>query len=264
MSIIKIIMSIIVIAALFIACSDNSTEPETKTDPTEGLVKIGAANAAGTKVDVFCDRSPQVGYIKIYIMLSDSAANNLIENADVSIKPMMDMGHMKHSAPFENPGSETVDGLFVGAVNFIMAGTWQLFVSFELGDSATNGEIEITFDVAANNLIKSVVGADSMKYFVTLLQPLEPKVGMNDFIITVHYRESMMSFPAITDALVEIEPSMPSMGHGSPNNVNPMHETRGHYIGKVNFTMTGDWLIDVSVSRNNAPLLKTAFDINVP
>lgn len=47
---------------------------------------------------------------------------------------------------------------------------------------------------------------------------------------------------------------MPSMGHGSPNNVNPVHIEKGHYRGKVNFTMTGEWQIKLKVFKNGVLL----------
>lgn len=72
----------------------------------------------------------------------------------------------------------------------------------------------------------------------------------------------MMSFPAITDYEVEINPEMPSMGHGSPNNVNPVHTAKGHYTGKVNFTMTGLWRVHIKLKKNGSVISESAyFDI---
>ena len=73
---------------------------------------------------------------------------------------------------------------------------------------------------------------------------------MNDFEIVLHKKVSMMDFPAIENYTIEIVPEMPSMGHGSPNNVNPIHLANGHYIGKVNFTMTGLWKIKLKLYKN--------------
>lgn len=42
------------------------------------------------------------------------------------------------------------------------------------------------------------------------------------------------------------------MGHGSPNNVNPTNSGKGHYKGKVNFTMAGDWRINLDIYKNGA------------
>ena len=47
----------------------------------------------------------------------------------------------------------------------------------------------------------------------------------------------MMSWPADSSLSVTITPEMPSMGHGSPNNINPVHVGKGHYKGKVNLIL---------------------------
>jgi hypothetical protein len=47
---------------------------------------------------------------------------------------------------------------------------------------------------------------------------------------------------------------MPSMGHGSPNNVNPVHTSNGHYLGKVNFTMSGFWRVHLTIKKNGVLL----------
>jgi hypothetical protein len=60
-----------------------------------------------------------------------------------------------------------------------------------------------------------------------------------------------MSFPPDSSYSCHIYPWMPSMGHGSPNNVDPVHITQGHYNGDVNFTMTGDWQIKVYLTKNS-------------
>jgi hypothetical protein len=63
--------------------------------------------------------------------------------------------------------------------------------------------------------------------------------------------------------LIEMIPDMPSMGHGSPNNENPVHTAIGHYKGKINFTMTGEWRITCNVKRANATLLTAVFYITL-
>jgi hypothetical protein len=73
---------------------------------------------------------------------------------------------------------------------------------------------------------------------------------------------SMMSFPPATDLTIEIDPQMPSMGHGSPNNVNPVHTANGHYLGSVNFNMTGAWRIYLVIKKGSRTISNKAyFDI---
>ena len=100
-------------------------------------------------------------------------------------------------------------------------------------------------------------------YFISLAAPQQPIVGKQILDITVHTRENMMSFPPVTDLTIEMEPSMPAMGHGSPDNEQPIHQRDGHYMGKVDFIMTGDWCLDVRLKDGDELLAETHFDIIV-
>jgi hypothetical protein len=75
----------------------------------------------------------------------------------------------------------------------------------------------------------------------------------------------MMNFPADTAMKVAFEPTMPSMGHGSPNNVQPSHVGKGHFSGKANFTMTGDWNLAMRISDSTgaAQSSNKSFDLLV-
>jgi hypothetical protein len=65
----------------------------------------------------------------------------------------------------------------------------------------------------------------------------------------------MMDWPYEPYLAVEIEPEMPSMNHGSPNNVNPTHIGDGHYKGVVNFTMTGWWRVNMKIKDGEGNIL---------
>jgi hypothetical protein len=73
---------------------------------------------------------------------------------------------------------------------------------------------------------------------VALVEPSAPKIGINHFELAVYKKATMMSYPADSSMTILFTPEMPTMNHGSPNNVNPTHTRIGHYNGKANFTMT--------------------------
>ena len=66
----------------------------------------------------------------------------------------------------------------------------------------------------------------------------------------------MMDWPYEPYLTVEIDPQMPSMNHGSPNNVNPTHIGDGHYKGVTNFTMTGWWRINMVIKDGEGNVIK--------
>jgi hypothetical protein len=256
----KLYLPIILSAAFLLnAC----TKEENQTiDPTAQLVKLteGYATGAATKVLVFTETSViNTGYTRFYLQLKDSASGADVTQAQVMLMPMMDMGTMKHSAPVENPASEkATDGLFQAASVFIMSsmgGSWTMTFTLKRPESGKQGSLTIPVTVTepAKATMKSFTAADNgQKYFVALIEPSQPKIGINDFEIGVYRKATMMSFPADSTLNFTIEPEMPTMGHGSPNNVNPTHARLGHFKGKVNFTMTGFWRVHLDALHGTA------------
>lgn len=236
------------------SCKKETVSPE---DPTAGLSKQaeGYAIGAAAKVQLYTKESTlQTGYTRFYISLTDSATGSRITDAHIHLMPMMDMGMMQHSAPYENPASEeAVDQLFPCSATFIMpsmAGSWTLKVMVHNHSNGKEGEITIPLTVVepAKSKMKSFTAThDGAKYFIALIAPSSPKIGMNEFEFAVYKKASMMSFPADSSLSFTVTPEMPTMGHGSPNNVNPVHIGNGHYKGTVNFTMTGLWRLNLGI-----------------
>lgn len=244
-------------------------ENAAEVDPTIGLTKQaeGYAIGAAAKVVIYTRQTAiHAGYTKFYVALYDSVSGARIEDAHVELTPMMNMGMMQHSAPYENPESaKAVNHLFPCSVVFIMssmAGSWTVDVNIHNHLTGKEGAITIPFTVAepTKSTMQSFTAAhDGGKYFVTLIEPSSPKVGINDMEIAIYKKVSMMSFLADSSLSVVLTPEMPTMGHGSPNNVNPIHMGNGHYKGKVNFTMTGLWKLNMDYMAGTAVADTTQF-----
>lgn len=263
---IKLLTSIILILTAFASCTKDDQDPS----PLDGLTKLteGYASGASTKVEIWGTQNFFAGYNNLTVVLYDSLdLTKKITDASITFYPEMTMTSYVHSAPFENPEEKAVNGVFPGVVMFNMPtaadGTWKLKVTVENHSNNKTGmaQFSVTVDNPANPVMKSFTTfmPDSNKIFVSLLQPLSPKVGINDIEFTVHRKATMMSFPADDSYTLEITPEMPTMGHGSPNNVNPVSAGKGHYKGKVNFTMTGEWKINVAVKKNGSLVYNTLF-----
>ena len=85
------------------------------------------------------------------------------------------------------------------------------------------------------------------------------QVGLNDLDILISRQAAMMDFPAVEGLTVEFAPEMPSMGHGSPNNISPVSAGSGHYKGKVNYTMTGDWRLHFRLKKKDVVIVEDAY-----
>jgi hypothetical protein len=263
---------LLMIAALTFSCNK-------LTDPVQNqmqYLKITevVSSSSSFNVGFYATDSLYVGFNKVYFKVTDKSTGLAVSQAVLALHPLMNMGTSSHACPFENPESVlNTDGFFEGAVLFSMIGTnsWSLGV-----DISANGKSETALfpieKVIITNPVKKIVVIDSLstgpgtwtitKYPMSLIDPGKWKVGNNPFEITVHTMASMMSFPAATDLTIEIDPQMPSMGHGSPNNVNPVHTANGHYLGSVNFTMTGAWRIYMVIKKGTRVISNKAyFDI---
>lgn len=262
---------VFLISILIVSCNNNDPVIEN----TVKYMKIGEVAASSFNVGFYATDSLFVGYNKVYFKITDKNTGAAVSHATLVLHPLMDMGTSSHACPIENPADTlTSDGYFKGAVLFSMTGTnsWSLKV-----DVTANGKSEtVSFPidkVKSTNPVKKIVVIDSLstgagtwtitKYPVSLVEPSVWKVGNNPFEITVHTMASMMSFPCCNDLTVEITPEMPSMGHGSPNNVNPVSKGNGHYSGIVNFTMSGAWRINMVFKKGDRVIGKNAyFDID--
>jgi len=234
------------------------------TPDTTNYTKVTEAVSSGSSFNVgfYATDSLFVGYNKVYIKITDKTSGQAINQATLVLHPLMDMVTMKHACPAENPGSApNADGYYEGVIIFSMPGTNSWSVS---ADVTANGKTEtVNFaipKVIATDPVQKIVVMDTVitggvlkvtKYPISIVKPKAWKVGMNTFEITINCMQSMMAFPSCSDFTVEITPEMPSMGHGSPNNVNPVHVSNGHYVGSVNFTMTGAWRINMLLQKSD-------------
>lgn len=263
---------IYLIITSFIFTLTRCAEDEVKVDPTEGLVKLsdGYALGAAARLELWGSENYFVGFNKITAVLYDSLSNQRITDAHILFSPEMSMmGGMKHACPVENPEEESVNEGFPGAVEFIMPtsdmGSWKLKVI--VNNHLYNKSGSANFDIVVNNpttaKVKSFVTEANEKIFIGYYFPDKMKVGVNTFEVTAYQMVSAYEFTPVENFTISLTPEMPSMGHGSPNNVDPVYSSGGHYKGKVNFTMTGDWRLNLLVSRNGSAMKELYFDVTL-
>lgn len=250
------ILGIALMSTIFMSCSSDDEQDGPIEEPATNdliLINSGYTDSGSMLVNVYSNDSLFAQYTKIFVEVKDSASNNILTNAAVSIKPMMDMGMTEHTAPRENPTSNTaVDGMFEGAVVFTMPGEtgWRLEITvYDIAnDFEETAFIPVSVRQPAETRTRVITPLDdSDALVISYVLPQNPKVGVNDFEITIHEALKDHTYGPVENYSVEIEPEMPSMGHGSPNNVHPSSVGNGHYTGKVNFTMTGLWRIHLDI-----------------
>jgi hypothetical protein len=269
----KIYLFIIALTAITISSCQKDDNVEIE-DPKSLLLKISETYAIGSaaKVELWSNTALSTGHQNLFIALYDSVTNKSISTATVQIMPMMEMNmngmKMNHSAPMESPESITaINTLFPCSAVFTMPsngtdGIWRMKIMVKKEGQSKFGLADMPIPVKQSNpeRVKNITAADGTKLTIAYIFPLKPKVGVNDFEISIHRKQDMMTFPADDSYTIVMTPEMPSMGHGSPNNINPLHIKNGHYKGKVNFTMTGDWRINLVLNKDGKTS-STFFDL---
>ncbi|TYR31702.1 hypothetical protein FXV77_20890 [Sphingobacterium phlebotomi] len=239
-------------------CGNNTqNQQENKTIDTTGtpvdmnaLTKIADTTLSDMKVSVFAQDSLTSKNETIYMQVTNLEGNP-VADADVDYDVIMDMGMMSHGGLYY-PLVDLGNGVYKAEVVFIMANMddmgkgWMLNAVLDKKDS-----LSFLLPVSEAKYARTIpVGTkDDGRVFVSLLLPNEVKAGSQPVDFTLHKMEHNV-FPALDNYTIEVEPIMPDMGHGSPNNEAATGKGNGRYKGTVNFTMKGSWTMKVSLFKN--------------
>jgi hypothetical protein len=231
-------------------------EPSTPSVPAHVLIGTSTTTQNET-VRLYADDSLSAGYTRLYAEVED-ATGAIMDDATVEFAPLMDMGMMQHSCPIIQPTYNASTERHEGVVIFQMSsmgGTWTIDVNVN-GNPAN-----FALNVAEpdTKVVGVYTGDDTEKYIVSVVRPENWVVGNNDLDIYIHKKATMMSFPAVTDLDIVLDPEMVSMGHGSTGNISPTHVANGLYSGIVNLNMSGDWRLHMELSRNSTLVHSDAF-----
>jgi len=238
-------------------------------DHDTALNTLGEAAVSDYHLQLLSHGTLHTGYNHLMIHLVDPSGQTVTQ-AEIMIQPLMHMPEMTHAAPVEQPGAQAhPDGFFDGVVGFVMPsgpdlGDWEIGVTFHEPAGGVGGEASFPVQVAPSGLSGSFVATDDeSKVFLMVASPQEPGIGLQPIEILAAEKESAMAWPPVDDLTLEIVPEMPSMGHGSPDNENPVASGNGHYQGQVNFTMAGPWTVTVKVSRGGAEIGQVVFEYEI-
>lgn len=261
----KVFILPILSLSLFFSCNkeeEKTTENEgTNTSSAYQLIKKDTTDTDHI-IKLFAKTSTlDMGYHPLYMKIKNLGGEEL-STLSPSLLPMMDMGTMKHSSPVVQPTYNSEINMYEGAAIFTMASTmgeWELKTIVE--EDTTDLELNVLESQAGFKHVGSYNGMDGEKYIVSLVRPNDWKVGINDVEIMVHKKENMMSFPAVEGLTIYMDPQMTSMGHGSPHNISPVDVGNGVYAGKVNYTMTGDWRLNLDLIKEGDTIVNANIDI---
>jgi hypothetical protein len=243
---------------LFFSCKKDDSGPDT-FDELDGLLKVTELDATDYAVEIFSSNGQfLLGHNYVFMRFREKASGNYLTEVEANWLPMMRMTMHSHSAPYSSiekiPGKTA---LFGGEIVFQMPGndseSWDLKVMFKVDDNTYSAQSDILVANSPNRRLITFTGTDSARYIMAMGAPVSPKVAMNDLVIGIYKRESMMLFPKVEGFRVVFDPRMPDMGnHSSPNNQQPVfNSATGYYQGKIALTMTGYWRINLMLFNDS-------------
>lgn len=255
----KYFILLFISAIAFYSC--NKENPLAPVSVPQIYSKMFNVESGNTKFEIWSATGSNLLYgyndigFKVYV--------NGTEKTDgfVKYKPVMFhfVGQTGHSSPT--------------STNFYYNNTYKLFTGYVCFNMISDSSSQWTgyYNYHNQNYVDSIpftvlpsstqmLGWDDIQggntYFLTLLKPYSPKLGLNDFECLLHRDIGNNEYAEVDSAQMIIKPWMPAHGHGSSNNVNPVWQGAGRYKGKANFTMLGNWLVYDTIRINNVLITK--------
>ena len=259
----KYILPILFITLFTTACSTDDETPE-NINETEGLIKIQDIVNDDQTIELYSQTgSFKTGYNNVSIRIKNNSDQTYFEDASMSWIPMMQMPTMQHSCP-HSAISKVSDKktLYTGSVIYQMTGEggsgWSLTVNYTVNNVDYSVKETISVSQADKQNVTSFMGLDEKRYIVALIEPLEPIIGINDMMVGLYQMENMMSFPAVENYKIMLDPRMPGMGnHSSPNNTDLSYDNADTmYHGNLSLTMTGYWVLNLKLLNASEDILK--------
>lgn len=270
MKYLKISMLVALIAIFMISCSNDDNITPNNINEIENLQLIKSFSKDGYTLELFNKTGMlQVGYNKLTLRLKD-ADGKYVQNATIDWMPMMtmNMGGMthQHSSPYSEiskvSGKQT---LYQGYIVFIMASDepnnyWDLHINLSV--DGQNISIEDKVNVIStesqyNKVYTSGMGTDDENYMLALVEPENPIIGTNDIVVALFKKGDNHDFPIVNNYKIKVDPRMPGMGnHSAPGNVDMTQGNDGFYHGKVGFSMSGYWKINLILEDGSGTVIK--------
>jgi hypothetical protein len=244
-------------AFLLISCSDDGPIVQGNGNNQDTYVRVATAQNGNLKFELWnaSGDSMMTGYNKIGFKVFE---NDIPKNSGyVRFFPKMYHlgGSNMHGTPVQTQYDYNAElGMFTGYIIMLMPGDstsiWYGFYNYNDQQYVDS----VIFDVGWNQLARFKIFVDlsaGLSYLLTLLAPLEPVQGMNDFKVILHESYDFISFSQLETANMYCKVWQDSLNHVSSGNINPSYIEGGIYSGKVLFDMPGRWKVSDSIYYNN-------------
>lgn len=219
------------------------------------------------------------GYNELHLKIINTKTNQDVNTSEVTFLPIMsNTDGSKTSCPHlynlpYDAANKYYTGYSVFTSESTTANSWKLYVSFTADNQqyAISGDIIVEKQSNKNLNMTAFTAKDNEQYVIALVAPQKPTVSENKLTAGIYkYNKpttpagtfpdpSQYSYSEVSDYTLKLDPRMPepSMGnHSSPNNQDLTQQNDGLYHGVVNYTMTGNWTLNLIMMNQNGLILK--------
>lgn len=109
--------------------------------------------------------------------------------------------------------------------------------------------------------LSSLSEEEASQYKIKLLTPSSTsglEKGEQDVVVLLYNDQTG---EPVTDATMSVAAHMPSMGHGTSGEEDPVHKNDGQYQGMTTWSMKGSWKLNIDAQLASGDVL--AYDIHV-
>jgi len=262
---------LLIIIAILYSCKSVINEPVINT--LEGLTKLkeGYALGASAKVELWGKKNFFVGYNKLTVVVYDSLnLKQKILSAHINFIPVVTAvsGTLTsaQASPVEDPDETSVNGVFPGAIAFIKASdindSWKLGI--HVHNHKYDKEGEAIFDITVDDLTPSLVNtfasinADKTKFELTLVKATV-NGSINNIEFLLNKNLSLLEWTIDDNYTVEFDPEMVDMFYAAHTSISTKNIGNGHYTGSFDFSMVGEWKVNVIVKNNDIPISQNLY-----
>lgn len=274
-------------AACFVAssCTKEKTDYEAAIDSvvTEHMVFKEAASISNGAYDISVEALNGTfykGYNEIRLKITNShTGEKAVVSAATFLPVKTNADGVNGSCPHQYdldyiPDSNYFSGYSVFTGESKADEAWELYIGFTIANQAHAVKYPITVQEQKNKNLNmtAFTGKDDEQYIIALVAPQRPKVAENELVAGIYRLNKPTSPPSgdfpdpaqftyteVSGYTLMLDPRMPepSMGnHSSPNNRDLTQQSDGLYHGVVNYTMTGNWTLNLIMLNQNGRILK--------
>ncbi|AWK05699.1 hypothetical protein HYN56_16205 [Flavobacterium crocinum] len=218
------------------------------------------------------------GYNELHFKVINTQNNQSVNASEVTFLPILSTNGNTSSCPHEyNVSYDATNKYFTGYSVFTsetaVSNSWKLYISFKVDNQKYEINKDILVEKQSNKNLNmtTFTGKDNEQYVIALISPQKPKVAENPLVAGIYkYNKpttpagtfpdpAQFSYSEVSGYTLKLDPRMPepSMGnHSSPNNQDLTQQNDGLYHGVVNYTMTGNWTLNLILMNQNGLILK--------